>query len=88
MLNNADMKFGEIKDADGDMVELTQGNYISFLESYDRNVRRNAFTAKYKAYMDLINTIATTYNYNTKTDAVSALHKKISFISRSRALRR
>ena len=76
MLNNADMKFGEIKDADGDMVELTQGNYISFMESYDRNVRRNAFTAKYKAYMDLINTIATTYNYNTKTDAVSARIRK------------
>lgn len=76
MLNNADMKFGEIKDADGDMVELTSGNYISFMESYDRNVRREAFTAKYKAYMDLINTIATTYNYNTKTDAVSARIRK------------
>ena len=76
MLNNADMKFGEIKDADGDMVELTQGNYISFMESYDRSVRKNAFTAKYQAYMDLSNTIATIYNYNTKTDVVSARIRK------------
>lgn len=76
MLNNADMKFGEIRDESGDWVELTQGNYISFMESYDRDVRKAAFTAKYQAYMDLINTIATTYNYNTKTDAVGARIRK------------
>ncbi|MDD2217142.1 MAG: oligoendopeptidase F [Eubacteriales bacterium] len=76
MLNNADMKFGEIIDEDGDKVELTQGNYITFMESHDRNVRKQAFEHKYKAYIDLINTIATNYNYNTKTDVVNSRIRK------------
>ncbi|MBE6030728.1 MAG: oligoendopeptidase F [Clostridiales bacterium] len=76
MLNNADMKFGEIMDEDGEMVELTQGNYISFMESYNRDVRKAAFEAKYKSYIDLINTIATAYSYNTKTDVVTSRIRK------------
>lgn len=76
MLNNADMKFGEIMDEDGDMVELTQGNYINFMESKNRDVRKAAFEAKYQAYINLINTIATAYSYNTKTDVVSSRIRK------------
>lgn len=76
MLNNADMKFGEITDEDGDKVELTQGNYITFMESRSRTVRKEAFEHKYQSYIDLINTIATTYNYNTKTDVVTAKLRK------------
>ncbi|MBQ2747724.1 MAG: oligoendopeptidase F [Firmicutes bacterium] len=76
MLNNADMKFGEIMDEDGEMVELTQGNYISLMESYNRDVRKAAFEAKYKSYIDLINTIATAYSYNTKTDVVTSRIRK------------
>ena len=72
LLNNADMKFGKITDEDGDEVELTHGNYIMFMESHDRNVRKQAYEAMYAAYKSLINTIGTTYNYNTKTDVISA----------------
>lgn len=50
MLNNADLKFPKIKDEDGKEVELTHGNYIKFLESSDREVRRNAFKAVYDTY--------------------------------------
>lgn len=76
MLNNADMTFGEVVDEDGDSVKLTHGNYIQFMESHDRNVRKAAFTNMYEAYKKLINTIATNYNYNTKTDVVSARIRK------------
>ncbi len=76
MLNNADMKFGEIEDEDGDMVELTHGKYIGFLESKDRRVRKDAFEHLYNAYISHINTIATTYNYNTKSDVVGARIRK------------
>lgn len=76
MLNNADMKFGKIKDEDGDEVELTHGNYIKFMESHNREVREAAYNAMYDAYKALINTIATTYNYNTKTDVVGARIRK------------
>ena len=76
MLNNADIKFGTIIDEDGDETEVTHGNFIKFMESHDRDVRKNAYNAVYDAYKELINTIASAYNYNTKTDVVSARIRK------------
>ena len=76
MLNNADIKFGTITDEDKDDVEVTHGNYIKFMESHDREVRKSAYNAMYDSYKELINTIASTYNYNTKTDVVSARIRK------------
>lgn len=72
MLNNADMKFGRVKDEDGTETELTHGNYIRFMQSKDRSVRQSAYTAMYTAFKGLINTIATNYNYNTKNDVITA----------------
>ncbi|MCQ2548155.1 MAG: oligoendopeptidase F [Clostridia bacterium] len=76
MLNNAEMDFGTIIDEDGDQVKLTHGNYINFMESKDRRVRKDAFEAMYKAYKKLINTIGTTYAYSVKTEVVSARIRK------------
>lgn len=76
LLNNADMDFGEITDEDGVTKKLTHGNYISFMESHNRDVRKSAYEKMYTAYQKLINTIATTYSYNTKTDVVSARIRK------------
>ncbi len=78
MLNNADMTFGTVTDEDGDPVSLTHGNYITFMESHDREVRKSAFTNMYEAYKALINTLATNYNYNVKTDVVTARIRKYS----------
>ena len=72
MLNNADMKFPE----DGDKVAVTHGNYITFMESHDRGVRKAAYEAMYDPYKSLINTIATCYNYNTKSDVINARIRK------------
>ncbi|MEG0291231.1 MAG: oligoendopeptidase F [Anaerovoracaceae bacterium] len=76
MLNNADIKFGEITDEDGNKVPLTHGNYINFLESHNRSIRQEAYEKMYTAYKNIINTVSTTYNYNTKTDVVSARIRK------------
>lgn len=76
MLNNADLRFGEITDEDGDLAEVTHGNYINFMESHDRRVRKDAYTHVYEAYKGLINTIAQTYNYNVKTDVIGARIRK------------
>lgn len=76
MLNNADMKFAEITDEDGDKVAVTHGNYITFMESHDRGVRKAAYDAMYDPYKSLINTIATCYNYNTKSDVINARIRK------------
>ncbi len=76
MINNADIKFGNVVDDDGDEVELTHGNYIRFMESHDQNVRKNAYTNMYNAYEKQRNTLATTYNYNTKNDVVFSKIRK------------
>lgn len=76
MLNNADIKFGTITDEDGDEVELTHGNYITFMESYDRRVRKEAYDHMYDAFKSMINTISSAYSYNTKTDVITARIRK------------
>ncbi len=72
MLNNADMTFGKIKDENGEEVELTHGNYINFMESYDRNVRKAAFESVYEAYKAQINTLAALYSTSVKNDCTKA----------------
>ncbi len=78
MLNNADIKFGFITDEDGEETEVTHGSYISLMESHNRQVRKSAYTHVYEAYKGLINTIASTYSYNVKTDVVGARIRKYS----------
>lgn len=58
MFNNADVKFGMIKDEAGEETQLTHGRYVRFLESRDRNVRRAAFETLYKKYDAYQNTLA------------------------------
>jgi len=72
MINDADMKFGEIEGEDGKPVELTHGSYIRFLESKNRDVRRAAYEGIYTAFQKQRNTLAAAYNANTKTDVISA----------------
>ncbi len=76
MLNNGDMVFGTVKDDEDKEVTLTHGNYIKFMESKNREVREEAYKSMYNAYKALINTIATMYNYNSKTDVVTANIRK------------
>jgi len=76
MLNDADISFGVIKDENGAETPLTHGNYVSFLESRDRAVRENAYTAHYKAYGSLINTLAAIYNASVKSDVFQARARK------------
>lgn len=60
MLNNADLTFPTIKDEEGNEVELTHGRYIQFLESTQRDVRKQAFKAMYDTYGEYKNTFAST----------------------------
>ena len=72
MLNNADMTFEPVIGEDGKEHPLTHGTYITFMESHDRKLREAAYGSMYATYKKLINTISTAYNYNTKTDVVTA----------------
>ena len=72
MLNDADMSFGNVKDEEGKEVPLTHGNYVRFLRSHDRSVRTLAYRTMYEKYKSLINTLASNYAVNVKTDAILA----------------
>ncbi|MGK7378611.1 oligoendopeptidase F [Planococcus sp. 1R117A] len=76
MLNNADLEFPEIKNEDGEMVQITHGNYSRFLESTDRRVREDAFKAVYATYGKFRNTFASTLSGNIKRDNVNARIRK------------
>lgn len=76
MLTNADMKFGKIKDEDGEEVELTEGNYSSFIKSKDRNVRKEAFNELFSGYKKLENTFATALSSSIKSFNFSSKVRK------------
>ena len=71
-LTTADMKLPPVKMSDGSEVELTEGNYSSFIHSTDREVRRQAFQQLMNAYGNLGNTIAGTYGASVKKDQFMA----------------
>ena len=52
---SSDMKFGSIRDAQGNEVELTDTNYAMYLRSPDREVRKAAFTTIYAGYRQFSN---------------------------------
>jgi oligoendopeptidase F len=76
MLNNADLKFPKIRNEKGEEVELTHGSYIQFLESRDREVRKNAFEAVYSTYRSQKNTIAATLSANINKNIFYAKARK------------
>jgi oligoendopeptidase F len=67
-LNDADIKFGEIKDAKGHSIELSHGVFISLLYSPDREVRSSAFHTYYKQYVAHKHTLSATLNASIQRD--------------------
>jgi oligoendopeptidase F len=76
MLNNADLKFPKVKDENGNEAELTHGSYIQFLESKDRDVRREAFKTMYDTYGKMKNTLAATLSANVNKNIFYARARK------------
>lgn len=76
MLTNADMTFEKIKNEDGKKVELTEGNYSSFIKSKDRKVRKEAFKTLFGKYKSLENTLSTTLTSSIKAFNFSAKVRK------------
>lgn len=67
-LNNVDVKFGKIKDENGNSVELTASNYSNFIMSKDEKVRKSAFKKQHLFYKNHINTISSLYIGQVKND--------------------
>ncbi len=71
-LTDADLRFPMVRRENKDKVELTSGNYIKFLESSDRKVRKHAFKAMFSSYKNIINSCASTMDGTVKKHVVSA----------------
>ncbi|WP_313129227.1 oligoendopeptidase F [Anaerocolumna sp.] len=76
MFHNADMKFPEIEDENGEKVAITHGRYVTFMESANRRVRKDAFNGIQSSYMKFKNTLAATYSANVKNEAFLAKARK------------
>ena len=76
MMCDADMTFPTIKDAEGNDVEITHGNFIPLLESADREVRKNAWEGFMLTLGKWGNTISTTYSSSVKGDIFTARARK------------
>jgi oligoendopeptidase F len=72
MINNADIKFGEVTDEKGEKIELTRGMYSKLIEDEDRERRREAYKAYYKPYVEAKNTIASTLSAAIKNNVTLA----------------
>lgn len=68
MLDNADIRFSNIRDEEGNEIELTKGRYLRFMESQDRRVRADAFHALYSTYGSHINTLAAALSATVKNN--------------------
>ena len=67
IFSNAELKFEEIKDEKGNLIELTDSNYSIYLKSQDRRVREEAFKTIYKGYSNFKNTISLMLANHVKT---------------------
>lgn len=55
--NNADIKFGSIKDGQGNDKELSHGLYNMYIRENDRTLRENAFKQLHGKFSDMENTL-------------------------------
>ena len=60
MIDDADIKFGDVVDEKGEKVALTKQRYYDLLESKDRRVRREAMEVFVNAYKGFVNTLGAT----------------------------
>jgi oligoendopeptidase F len=76
MINNADIKFGDVTNNNGERVQLTRGMYSKLIEDEDRDKRREAYKAYYKPYVELKNSIASTLSAAIKNNVTMAKIRK------------
>jgi oligoendopeptidase F len=67
-LDNVDLNFGSLEDEKGKEIELSHGNFSTFLISPNRDVRKKAFFQYYRAYEDHKHTLAATLAHSLKKD--------------------
>ncbi|GEL15743.1 oligoendopeptidase F [Pediococcus cellicola] len=72
ILDNSDLKFPFVKNAEGETVQLSQGMYATLLQSTDQEVRKQAFQQLYAVYEQFRNTFAATLSGEVKVHNFTA----------------
>ncbi|MGD2186751.1 MAG: oligoendopeptidase F [Desulfobacterales bacterium] len=67
-LDNVDLNFGILEDESGKEIELSHGNFSTFLISANRKIRKKAFFQYYHAYEAHKHTLAATLAHSLKKD--------------------
>ena len=78
ILDNADIVFPMVHDEDGNEVQLSHSNYITLVESKNREVRKEAYEALYSVYEQYQHTYAKTLQTNVKVHNYNAKVRKFS----------
>lgn len=73
---NADIRFPDITDAEGNTLQVTQGSYIPLVESEDVNVRKAAFESLYHTFAAFKNTTAAFLDAQMKSLIFNAQARK------------
>jgi oligoendopeptidase F len=76
MLNNADLNFGTVTDESGEEVTLTHGRYQKMMQSFNRQLRADAFLKMHGTFQAHRNTCAALYAGNVKGDVYYARVRK------------
>ena len=71
-LRDADMTFESAADANGELHELNESNYILLQSQPDRTLRENSFRNYYKTFRGHSNTLAAAYSAAVKAEAAEA----------------
>ena len=76
LLTDADIKFPDIQDEEGNTVELSEERWYKFSRSTNREIRKNAFTGIYGTYEKYKNSIGALYSGSVKGDMFYANTRK------------
>lgn len=74
--SNVDLQFPDVQGENGQVAQLTHGNYTKYMESRDRQVRKSAFEAMYQTYERYGNLFAALYQTSVKKDNFYAKAQK------------
>ncbi len=87
MIDNADLKLPLIKNEEDEDAQLTKGNYLVYIRSNDRRVRKEAFEGLHSTFLKQRNTVAVTLSAQIKGSTFFTRQRSYGS-SRERALAR
>ena len=75
-LTDVDLTFGKVKNDNNEMIELSESNWASLIESKNRNVRQHVFKKFFGTYKTIINTTSELLSTYVKKNNVMANIRK------------